>query len=94
MAAQPMMSLPVLDNVLEQGSPALVATLGRDRLGALLERFRTLVAAELGGGRPAFLMRFGFAPPPSGRTGRRPLQAVIQAASAGKADLVDDFGYR
>jgi hypothetical protein len=80
MAAQPMMSLLVLDNVLEHGSPALVAILGRDRLAALLERFRALVAAEVGGGRPAFLMRFGFAPPPSGRTGRRPLEAVIQAA--------------
>jgi hypothetical protein len=94
LAAQPMMSLLVLDNVLECGSPALVALLGRDRLTALLERFRALVATEAGGARPAFLLRFGFAPPPSGRTGRRPLQAVIQPATAGKADLVDDFGYR
>jgi nitroreductase len=92
MAAQPMMSLLVLDNVLEHGSPALVAILARVRLGALLERFRTLVAAEVGGGRPAFLMRFGFAPPPSGRTGRRPLAAVIQPATAAEAGLLDDFG--
>jgi nitroreductase len=94
MAAQPMMSLPVLDNVLEHGDPALITTLGRDRVAALQEEFRGLVRAEVGGGRPAFLMRFGFAPPPSGRTGRRPLQAVIQAATAGQADLVDDVRSR
>jgi hypothetical protein len=94
MAAQPMMSLLVLDNVLEHGNPALVATLGRDRLAALLKEFRALVAEEVGGGRPAFLMRFGFAPPPSGRTGRRPLHAVIKTVTPGTADLVDDFGYR
>jgi hypothetical protein len=89
-----MMSLLVLDNVLEHGSPALVAVLGRDRLTALLEGFRALVAAEVGGGRPAFLMRFGFAPPPSGRTGRLPLHAVIVEAPAAKAALVDDPGQR
>jgi hypothetical protein len=94
MAAQPMMSLLVLDNVLEHGSPALVTILSCSRVAALLEEFRGLVRDEVGGGRPAFLMRFGFAPPPSGRTGRRPIQAVIQAATAGKAHLVDEFGYR
>jgi nitroreductase len=76
LAAQPMTSLAVLDNVLEHGSAELIACLGRDRLTNLLGELRKL-APEIGGGRPAFLLRFGFAPPPSGRTGRLPLPAVV-----------------
>jgi nitroreductase len=75
LAVQPMMSLVVLENVYEHGAPALVESLGRGRLAALRDRFRAL-APEIGTWRPAFLMRFGFAPAPSGRTGRLPLQAV------------------
>ena len=85
-----MMALLVLDNVLEHGSPALVKALGRDRLTTLVGDFRALVP-ETGGGRPAFLMRFGFAPAPSGRTGRRPIQAVIDGVGAGRMELVEDF---
>jgi nitroreductase len=76
LAAQPMMSLPVLENALEHGSDALRAALGAARVSALLDEFRALVP-ELGGGRPAWLMRFGFAPPPSGRTGRLPLARLM-----------------
>jgi nitroreductase len=79
LAVQPMMSLLVLANVLEHGPPALVDTLGRDRLAALLGEFRAAVP-EVGDGRPAFLLRFGFAPAPSGRTGRRRLEDVIVPA--------------
>jgi hypothetical protein len=93
MAAQPMMALLVLDNILEHGTPALLASLGRDRLVALLEEFRSLVP-ELGNDRPAFLMRFGFALPPSGRTGRRPVKAVIQPSRAGAAEPAVDLGSR
>jgi nitroreductase len=75
LAAQPMMSLCVLENVLEHGRPALVAALGRARVEALSARFRTLVP-EVGTGRPGFLLRFGYAPAPSGRTGRLPLSEV------------------
>jgi nitroreductase len=89
MAAQPMMSLLVLENVLEHGSPTLVGALGRDRLTALFTDFRSLLP-EIGGDRPAFLMRFGFAPAPSGRTGRRPVQAVIQDRRVGPAELMAD----
>jgi hypothetical protein len=77
LAVQPMMSLPVLLNVLEHGTPSLVTTLGRERLEGFREEFRMLVP-EVGGERSAFLMRFGFAPAPSGRTGRLPLQAVVK----------------
>lgn len=81
LAVQPMMSLPVLENVLENGNPAVVDAVGRDRIAALLEEFRSHVP-ELGGGRAGFLMRFGYAPPPSGRTGRLPLAAVARETSA------------
>jgi hypothetical protein len=80
LAVQPMMSLLVLENVRERCDSALVESLGRDRLVALGHELRGLVP-ELGGGRPAFLMRFGFAPAPSGRTGRLPMHAVAQYAT-------------
>lgn len=71
LAVQPMMSLLVLANVFVRGAPDLIASLNRERLAALGVEFRRM-APEIGGGRPAFLMRFGFAPHPSGRTGRLP----------------------
>jgi hypothetical protein len=89
LAVQPMMSLLVLENVLGLGPPALVAALGRDRLTALAGDFRCLVP-EIGDQRPAFLMRFGFAPAPSGRTGRRPLSSVVQVLGAERVERVDE----
>ena len=80
LAVQPMMSLLVLENVCEHGDAALVESLGRGTLAALRDEFRALVP-ELGGWRPAFLMRFGFAPAPSGRTGRLPMHAVAHYAT-------------
>jgi hypothetical protein len=76
LAVQPMMSLLVLENAGEHGTPELVASLGRDRLADLRDTLRALVP-EIGTGRPAFLMRFGYALPPSGRTGRLPLTSVV-----------------
>jgi hypothetical protein len=75
LSAQPMMSLPVLDNARKHGSDALKTSLGLDRIAALIEEFRSLVP-ELGQARPAWLMRFGTAPPPSGRTGRLPVSGM------------------
>lgn len=77
LAVQPMMSVPVLENVLEHGDNAVVASVGRDRIAAIRDGFRSLVP-EIGDGRPAWLMRFGYAPPPSGRTGRLPIADVVQ----------------
>jgi nitroreductase len=77
LAVQPMMSLPVLDNALEHGTPELVASLGREKVEGLLAELRRL-APEVGDGRLAYLMRFGYAPAPSGRTGRLPLPAVVK----------------
>jgi nitroreductase len=81
LAVQPMMSLLVLENVWEHGDAALLDSLGRGRLAGLRREFRALVP-EIGGRRPAFLMRFGFAPAPSGRTGRLPLHAVCSFSAA------------
>jgi len=101
LAAQPMMTLPVLDSVLAYGpsvagslrdpnrfdvdsqsrpcSPAESSvqriseksgyTVDRLLVEELLARFRDLVP-EVQSQRPAFLLRFGFADPVSGRTGR------------------------
>ncbi len=81
LAVQPMMSLLVLENVSEHGDAALVASLGCGTLADLRDDFRTQVP-EIGGWRPAFLMRFGFAPAPSGRTGRLPLHAVVHSTAS------------
>lgn len=69
LAAQPMMTLPVLENSLEQGSAPQPARLDRGLVEELLRRFRELAPAA-GAQRPAFLLRFGFAKPASGRTAR------------------------
>jgi nitroreductase len=79
LAVQPVMSLLVLENIADQGKPELIASLGPKQLMALRSEFR-LLTPEVDGGRPAFLMRFGFAPAPSGRTGRLPL--VVRAEGA------------
>jgi nitroreductase len=81
LAAQPMMSLCVLENASDHGSPALCESLGRATLAALRDEFRAL-APEIGDGRPAFLLRFGSAPPPTGRTGRLAPAAVATTTHA------------
>jgi len=79
LAAQPMMSLLVLENVSDNGGSELVESLGADALAALREELRELVP-EIGKGRPAVLLRFGYAEPPSGRTGRLPIGTVVTEA--------------
>lgn len=83
LAAQPMMSLPVLENALEHGDGALREALGADRVAALGDEFRALTP-EVGGRRPAFLLRFGFAEAPSGRTGRLPLSEVTTESTSAR----------
>jgi hypothetical protein len=79
LAAQPMMSLMVLENVADRGDRGLREVLGPDKLGAMRAEFRSL-APEIDGRRPAWLMRFGHARPPSGRTGRLPVESVVLGA--------------
>jgi hypothetical protein len=81
LAVQPMMSLVVLANARLHGSDALLESLGRSALEAALSEFGRLVP-EMGAGQPVFLLRFGFAPPPSGRTGRLPLAASLAPPTA------------
>jgi hypothetical protein len=75
------MSLPVLENVLENGDPAVAAAVGRDTVMALGREFRSLVP-EIGDNRPAWVMRFGYAPPPTGRTGRLPPVVTVREPAA------------
>jgi hypothetical protein len=79
LAAQPMMSLLVLENVADRGDRGLREALGPGKLDELRAGFRTL-APEIEGRRPAWLMRFGHARPPSGRTGRLPVESVLLGA--------------
>ena len=81
LAAQPMMSLMVLENVFRHGSPELVAQLGRERLLQFQEASRGLLS-ESGGDRPAFLLRFGDASAPSGRVGRLAVDASLLDSKA------------
>jgi nitroreductase len=81
LAAQPMMSLVVLDNALRHGSPDLITSLERLKAPALLSEFRAALRHITGdSGRPGFLLRLGYAPPPSARSGRTDR---IQSATTG-----------
>jgi hypothetical protein len=69
LAAQPMMSLPVLENAIDKGSEDLISPLRETTVKRLIQEVAGLIL-EVKGSRVAFLLRFGFAPFPSGRTGR------------------------
>ncbi|MEO2033295.1 MAG: hypothetical protein ABGZ35_14545, partial [Planctomycetaceae bacterium] len=60
LAVQPMMSLLVLQNALTHGSDSVRSALGTDRVQNLLEQLST-VCPQIDDGRPAFLLRFGYA---------------------------------
>jgi hypothetical protein len=77
LAAQPMMSLPVLHNFVQYDACLDQYVLLRDQVAHLVQSFRA-AAPVVGDGRPAFLLRFGYAPPPSGRVGRRSAAKVCQ----------------
>ncbi len=83
LAAQPMMSLLVLQNALEHGDAGLIEALGRERLEGLGDEFRQLLP-EIADERPAFLLRFGYASPPSGRTGRLSPSALTSGMADGR----------
>jgi hypothetical protein len=76
LAAQPMMSLPVLDNALDSSGLPITGRLKRVSL------LKGAFSSKLGGSdksRPAFVLRFGHSAPPSGRTGRLPLHEVVNS---------------
>jgi hypothetical protein len=80
LAAQPMMSGIVMLNALQHGSPELVTSLGRRQLESLRDELFALFP-ECGGGRPAVLLRFGYAPAVSARNGRLPYRDVTTETS-------------
>jgi hypothetical protein len=77
LAAQPMMSLPVLDNA--RGNPNMSGSLV-GRVNNWQRAFR-LLAPEIGEWRIAFILRFGYAPTPTARTGRRHLHEALRIAA-------------
>jgi hypothetical protein len=69
LSVQPMMSLAILESVLQRGSSALLVSLGRDDAAALVDSLRAHVP-ESSTANLAFIMRFGCASRPTVRTGR------------------------
>lgn len=86
MATQPMMSGMVIDAVLELGSRDLVAAMGRDKLVAIRDEFRTQIP-ECQDGRLAAMLRGGYAPDVTGRTGRMPLDMVASETTLQNFEL-------
>jgi hypothetical protein len=74
LAAQPMMSVAIMENILRHGSPGLLQSVGREHAATVVAEFRQLVP-ESGSDRLVFVMRLGCAEPPTCRTGRLPLAA-------------------
>jgi hypothetical protein len=71
-SVQPMMSLVVLDNLYHHN--VVPRSMNSAQVSDLLAAFRA-AAPELGTARPAFLLRFGYAKPPTVRTGRLKLES-------------------
>jgi hypothetical protein len=70
LAAQPMMTLPVLQNTLRLGTPEVIAAANANGASTVLEDFYNEVHSIGIRGQVGFILRFGYAPSPSGRTGR------------------------
>lgn len=77
LAVQPMMSFPVLDNVMRHGPDSLGASLEHKGFTATRQELQQRVPEIGAESRLAALLRFGFAPPPAGRTGRLPLDEIL-----------------
>ncbi len=71
LACQPMMSLLVLRNIIQMGDVSLFGARDFDAAKTLLQEFDAQTS-KLAGGRPAVLMRFGTAAPPTARVRRLP----------------------
>ncbi len=84
LAAQPMMTVMLLDNLLEFGELDLIAAIGRSKMESVLDDFRAAIP-EMGDGRPAFLCRFGHAPAPTSRTARLSWQDRARTSPAGQS---------
>jgi hypothetical protein len=74
--AQPMTAFAVIHNVLLTNDQHLQAQLGAERARAAIQQWPTIIP-DLSGFRPAFALRYGYAAAPSGRSGRLPLNTVL-----------------
>lgn len=79
LAAQPMMSLAILESVLCRGKKETLDSLGRNETEALVREYHALIP-QINCRSTAFLMRFGYAASPSVRTVRLPLDANTRYA--------------
>ncbi len=75
LAAQPMMSLLVIQNMFDNGKRDLFNRRDQAVSADLLEQFNAF-CSKITHGRPAALMRFGSAAEPSGRVGRLSLEKL------------------
>lgn len=80
-AAQPMMSLCVLQTMYTHGDPDVIERLGRPAARKLLEEFEAWFR-EVAPGKPASIMRFGTAEEPTTRTGRLPVASKVASAGS------------
>lgn len=77
MVAHPMCSIPIIEAMLEFDDEARGAA-DAQRGAAIVAALRLAFPSIEQGSRVAFLMRFGWAPPPSTRVGRRPLGESVE----------------
>lgn len=75
-AVQPMMSLLVLRNIQDNGSQELKRQLNPQGISDLLSQFSNLPALR-DRGMPAAMLRFGYAKPPTARTGRLSIEKML-----------------
>ncbi|HEY8087699.1 MAG TPA: nitroreductase family protein [Polyangiaceae bacterium] len=83
LVAHPMMSIPALETILELGDQAGTQLAERERTGALVASLRAAFPNVERGSRIAFLMRVGWAPPPTTRVRRLPLEESVGGALDG-----------
>jgi hypothetical protein len=77
LVAQPMMAVPGLEAVLDQGDAAPVKLVDPERAKAVVEALRGAFPSLEKGARIAAMMRFGWGPPPSSRIRRLPLEESL-----------------
>jgi hypothetical protein len=78
LAVQPMMSLLVLQNIRDNAPEELASASDRQATDLLLHEFYDFTN-RFGAGRPAALLRFGHAQPPTARVGRLPIDVSLQS---------------
>lgn len=79
LSAQPMMAFAVVENLLVSGDEALLERLGVEPAEAILDQWPRVLSQSLCF-RPAFVLRFGYAPAPPARTGRQPATSLTSHA--------------